>query len=380
MQSTITEELFEDQEYEVEKILKERIKRKKNKKTGKIESIKEFLVKWKGYKNPTWEPEENLENSQLLLKDFLVKQLKKNNKKEKKKNISTTKLKKNEKSNFINGNKNRKSSESINEEEQSTFSYSINHHHISNKKCFHNKKKSNELSELEDENMYYDIEIDEDSKEKRKEMENKEIEFMNEERKEKELIRIDDESFKKLRNKNIKNEEKSKNDENDKYNNIDLILTTDSKKNNKSNKNFSDEEDIIGLDDKMSHSIYLDEIKNSSKSKDKNNEKKERYLLNFLEKKRKDSDSTIIIQEDEKENENKLKIIKIYSMKVIDDCEEEGKEIKLRVKYKKGNKIYIDEFDSKNENIPIEYLVQYYEKFIYNTFKGKKYIKEMSFD
>ena len=141
MQSIITEELFEDQEYEVEKILKERIKRKKNKKTGKIESIKEFLVKWKGYKNPTWEPEENLENSQLLLKDFLVKQLKKNNKKEKKKNISTTKLKKNEKSNFINGNKNRKSSESINEEEQSTFSYSINHHHISNKKCFHNKKK-----------------------------------------------------------------------------------------------------------------------------------------------------------------------------------------------------------------------------------------------
>ena len=62
-------------EWEVEKILKDRTRRIKDKKTGRHICIKEYLVKWVGFPNPTWEPEENLENCQELLKDFLLKQI-----------------------------------------------------------------------------------------------------------------------------------------------------------------------------------------------------------------------------------------------------------------------------------------------------------------
>ena len=64
-----------EKEWEVEKILKERPKRRKNPKTGRMEFIKEYLVKWVGYNKPSWEPEENLEHSKEILKDFLITQL-----------------------------------------------------------------------------------------------------------------------------------------------------------------------------------------------------------------------------------------------------------------------------------------------------------------
>ena len=73
-----------DEEWEVESILKERTKKTKDKKTGRIKHVKEYLVKWLGYKDPTWEPEENLENCQELLKDFLLSQIMKKLKSSKK--------------------------------------------------------------------------------------------------------------------------------------------------------------------------------------------------------------------------------------------------------------------------------------------------------
>ena len=74
MEKLSTEEICnEDQEYEVEKILNEKIKRQKNPKTGKMEYIKEYLVKWIGYDDPTWEPEQNLDNCKELLNEFLKK-------------------------------------------------------------------------------------------------------------------------------------------------------------------------------------------------------------------------------------------------------------------------------------------------------------------
>ena len=58
--------------YEVEKILKR--KKSRNKEENYI-----YLVKWKDYDEPTWEPEINLNNCDMLLNDFL-----KNREKEKK--------------------------------------------------------------------------------------------------------------------------------------------------------------------------------------------------------------------------------------------------------------------------------------------------------
>jgi hypothetical protein len=48
------------EEFEIEKILTERLYYRR----------KQYLVQWKGYEEPTWEPEENLENT-MALDDFL---------------------------------------------------------------------------------------------------------------------------------------------------------------------------------------------------------------------------------------------------------------------------------------------------------------------
>ena len=77
-----------NQEYEVERITDMRTFQKQNKITKKFELITEFLVKWVGYEQLTWEPLENLDNCKELLNDFLKKQEKisnnqlNNNKKE----------------------------------------------------------------------------------------------------------------------------------------------------------------------------------------------------------------------------------------------------------------------------------------------------------
>jgi hypothetical protein len=45
-----------EEEYLVEEILEERKRRKR----------KEYLTKWLGYQEPTWEPQEHLENTEAL--------------------------------------------------------------------------------------------------------------------------------------------------------------------------------------------------------------------------------------------------------------------------------------------------------------------------
>jgi len=53
------------QEWEVEDILKSRIHRNST----------EYLVQWKGYRDPSWEPERNLTNSKEILRSFLARSL-----------------------------------------------------------------------------------------------------------------------------------------------------------------------------------------------------------------------------------------------------------------------------------------------------------------
>lgn len=57
-------------EYEVENILDHKRKRKYNLETKKYYYIKEYLIKWAGYDEISWEPEENLQNCQELLSDY----------------------------------------------------------------------------------------------------------------------------------------------------------------------------------------------------------------------------------------------------------------------------------------------------------------------
>lgn len=62
-----------NREYEVEGIIDDRIKKVKIPRSSRYELRKEYLLKWKGFKNPSWEPEENLLNCQQLLKEYLKK-------------------------------------------------------------------------------------------------------------------------------------------------------------------------------------------------------------------------------------------------------------------------------------------------------------------
>ena len=88
------EEVYdENKEYEVERITDMRSYQKQNKITKKFEVVTEYLVKWVGYEELTWEPLSNLDNCKILLGEFFkkkekekekkIKEYKKNNKKEK---------------------------------------------------------------------------------------------------------------------------------------------------------------------------------------------------------------------------------------------------------------------------------------------------------
>ena len=385
MNSKTYKDLPEDdpnKEWEVEKILKERSKLKKNKKTGKMQSIKEYLIKWVGYKSPTWEPEENLENCQELLKDFLIGKLlqKYQNENKKKKNFSKKELCHFEDYPNIpdfKKEKNIKQSYNLNSEEQSTINNSINNNSISNKKCIFKKMNNSKLSVLEEENMFFDIEIDEESKEKDK----KEIKEQNEEQESPKIIGR--ELFENsIGNQNEKKNKERRNNERFKIKELNTITTTDSfKLNSILNRIIPNEDDQISLE-QMSHSIFLDEERVSNYPKYKKNDKeKDKNSINFLEKKRKNPYIDIIEDKnDERGNENKIQIMEIYSMKVPENYEKEGKGIILNIKYKKYNKIFIEEFDSKRDEIPSDYLAKYYEMFICESFKGKKISKDMAFD
>ena len=72
-------------EYDVEKILDYRVKlkytrgRKPKNKERKKKYITEYLVKWLGNENPSWEPEENLDKCKILLNKFLERKKKEEN-------------------------------------------------------------------------------------------------------------------------------------------------------------------------------------------------------------------------------------------------------------------------------------------------------------
>ena len=58
-------------EYEVEAIVKDRIKKDHyDRKTRKWIYVTQYLIKWVGYEKPSWEPEENLDNCGILLNEY----------------------------------------------------------------------------------------------------------------------------------------------------------------------------------------------------------------------------------------------------------------------------------------------------------------------
>ena len=58
-------------EYDVEDIMDERMVKIHEDKSRKYKLVKEYLVKWVGYKRRTWEPKENLKNCPLIFEKYL---------------------------------------------------------------------------------------------------------------------------------------------------------------------------------------------------------------------------------------------------------------------------------------------------------------------
>ena len=428
MENIRTEEIFDDddtdKEWEVEKILNERPRRHKNPKTGKMEYIKEYLIKWVGFKSPTWEPEINLLNSQDLLKEFLLKQVMKklNKEKPKTKTPHTFEIYEN-KTKSPNKDK-RKNTESQTGEDISTFSYSNSNNIISNRITINNNPDNNEKmltiseeekiekkKEKEDEkkkkkekdvkkkkekiknidkkedinmDMYYDIEIiDEKKNSENKKQRNESINIIN---------NVVDIPSKEL-NKGQSNKKKDISDKLkyiDKHNEINISnkkKLNDNKK-SKINYNVINEEENNNDLTKFSQTIYIDEEieeeEKSDKSKSRNSRsissnrkkiyEKKNEVINYLEKKRAHTKKDIYSEE---KDENDIKVIGIYSMKVPNEYE---KGIIVNIKYKKNNKIFIEEFNTQSEEIPSDYLVKYYEMFICEFFKGQIYSQELCFD
>ena len=172
-----------EEEWEVETILKERSKKTKDKKTGRIMYVKEYLVKWKGYDEPTWEPEDNLEHCQEVLKDFLLsqimKKLKSANNPEKNKDESEAGEPSVNKKNKILNNKKRQCPDTptnITDDEQekssSTLSNSLSRSY--DRKNKKKKKEEIDVNEVKEIDMNYDIEIEKKEKPKSKDNINKE--------------------------------------------------------------------------------------------------------------------------------------------------------------------------------------------------------------
>ena len=72
-----------------------------------------------------------------------------------------------------------------------------------------------------------------------------------------------------------------------------------------------------------------------------------------------------------------FEILKIKSMKVPENPNDG---ITLNIILKKNNKLFIEDFNTKTEEIPSDYLAKFYEKFITENAPGFEYEKEMVFD
>ena len=238
-------------EYEVEKIIKHR----KNKKTGKIE----YFIKWKGYSDKfnSWEPENNLEHCQAILKEFRELNKKSNNK-----IITHIKNEYNNKddNNLLNTNEIIELESSNSEKEmKKKLTISINKHTKQKSICDflkkNNEKNKNNINNKDNNNNNLNDLVKD---------------IINNINDEDNNINLNDEDFKKNSNifsNNINNEENNKNDENIIYSNpIPFYQLKIKNKEELKNCKILKIRNIIPLSDNDFYGcIYYKELNNSNK-------------------------------------------------------------------------------------------------------------------
>lgn len=360
-----------EKEWEVEKILKERPKRRKNPKTGRMEFIKEYLVKWVGYNKPSWEPEENLEHSKEILKDFLITQLMKTVKSKKSIQKSPKKDTANQGAdNIASSNKienKRKASQkppkSPKSDEPSTLSNCLTNNTISNKKRKNSRRKTKIDSSLtiveDEENNYYDIEIVDDKDEGGVNNEISTIVPIKKPQKESSKQAMDI---------------------------VPMIQEKKTEKNNIINNINVKTNDDVG---KVSETIYIDGVEEEDEENNKYglmqskvdklginkadefpyvNVQKEKKLK-FLERKR-----HIDIHQNDLNDKN-IKILHMNCVKIPENNEDK---IKVNVRYMKNDRIYVEDYDY--DKIPQDYLISFYNILMKEYFAKGTYYQEVCFN
>lgn len=325
-----------NQEWEVEKIIRDRKRRKNDLINGKFKYIKEYLIKWVGYEIPSWEPEENLEHCQDILNDYLLRKTEKNIKKQRKTEKNQKYIKRKRTPNLYEK-KNSKKKKLVKD------NISNNLTSISNIKTNTDliNQKENKLETLyfldikEDENTFFDLNMD-DNKEEKIKLNNI---MINNAMK----IKSNYEIYSSKDPKNLKMV-------------INEAFHINGNKNNENN------------DTQQNCHLIMDEEGNINISQFTNSDKEN--SLNFSVHNIKFS------MDDQFENDN-IQILEIYGME-IPNTPNEG--IILNIKFKKNNRIYIEEFNTKEDEIPYKYLVKYFEMFICENFKGQNFMKNLPFN
>ena len=346
-----------DIEYDVEKILDYRVTpkftrgRKPKTKERKIISYEEYLVKWVGYDDPTWEPKENLIHCQTLLDNFHKKKKKGDNEN------NLGKIKK-------------------------------------QKKAFHKKEKLTRIKHKK-----YKLKNPINKKKQQNISNNFLIKDNSNKNEDKDSLSLTDkkEVYNFLENYN----ERDYNSGNDfdSINDINLCSSKDgivSKKKDSEEKenseNSNDNNIILSSNSYNNTNKFLEEnspkIYSFSEFDSFNGEKeKENFSINYHNKSEKDIITMEEIgnnilnsfdynsnNEKENKNEDKFKILDICGMEIPTD---QDKGISLKIIYEKDNQKFIQTVKSNSGTIPNDLLIKYYEMFIYDNYKGQNYGKRL---
>jgi len=169
----------------------------------------------------------------------------------------------------------------------------------------------------------------------------------------------------------------------------------DNSDNDDDNSDEEKENETSTISNSVPRSVNLNKnVNNNKKKKLLNNDDKEDDIDIDIEKKKEDNKSEdekegeeenneenneIVENEDDKGKNNIHEGFKIKRIKSMMIPKDKNEGIKFNIMYEKGGKTFIDIFDAKNEEIPSEYLIEYYEKFICDNNKGFQYNEEMVF-
>ena len=403
---------YSNKEYEVEKILAERVVQKPNQTRRRLEPVLEYLVQWVGYDQPTWEPLTNLENCKDLLTEFF--ETRKNNKKfiiskdyHKRKTRGNKTINKRRKNNNKNNNNNNSINVNVNnilinnkdlldikemnnQDNKNDINRYNNNNEIKNKKKEENKenmgnKTIKEINNLQNENPFFN-EIKNIINEDKNKNEYNSSNFLNNHELNHILIEKDEESINKseINSKDIINnfiKNQNKKIQKEISNNSVLNENNDNMSNNNNNNkndNFLNEESISFEQFVNSSSIncFGPEKKLDIPIEDKDDDVDSNKNENFLNKKKLNDNNKYCYEDNQK---CKIQVLEINGLKIPNNIKEKFI-INITYKNKFDNKIYTRDFETTNKEIPKECLVKYYEHFLFEKNKGQSYNKKLLLD